>query len=81
MQLYIIVSEVSQKKIPYGITYTWNPKYGTNECNYETEKNTDKENKLVVASGDGRGMDGTSVLHIESINKVLPLGTILNILG
>ena len=33
----IILSEVSQKEIPYNIIYTWNPKYNTNEPIYETE--------------------------------------------
>ena len=33
----IILSEVSQKEIPYDITYMWNLKYDTNEFIYETE--------------------------------------------
>ena len=33
----IILSEVSQKEIPYDITYMWNLKYDTNELVYETE--------------------------------------------
>ena len=33
----IILSEVSQKEIPYDINYMWNLKYDTNEFIYETE--------------------------------------------
>ena len=33
----IILSEVSQKEIPYDITYMWNLKYDTNEFIYKTE--------------------------------------------
>ena len=33
----IILSEVSQKEIPYDITYMWNLKYDTNESVYKTE--------------------------------------------
>ena len=38
MQLEIIIlSEVSQRQIPYDITYMWNLKYDTNEPIHETE--------------------------------------------
>jgi len=33
----IILSGLSQKEIPYDVTYTWNPKYDTSEPTYETE--------------------------------------------
>ena len=33
----IILSEVSQRQIPYDITYMWYLKYDTNELIYETE--------------------------------------------
>ena len=33
----IILSEVSQKEIPYDITYMWNLKYDINELIHETE--------------------------------------------
>ena len=37
MQLEIIIlSEISQKEIPYDITYIWNLKQDTNESRYET---------------------------------------------
>ena len=59
----IILSEVSQKekdKLPYDITYMWNLKYDTNELIYETE--TDSENRLVVAKGEGQwGREGLEV--------------------
>ena len=42
----IILSEVSQsgreRQIPYGITYMWNLKYGTNELVYKTETDPQK---------------------------------------
>ena len=33
----IILSEVSQRQIPYDITYMWSLKYDTNELIYETK--------------------------------------------
>ena len=43
-----------ERQILYDITYTWNLKYDTSELIYETETRfTDKENRLVVAKGDG----------------------------
>ena len=36
----IILSEVSQRKIPYDITYMWSLNYDTNEPIYETETDT-----------------------------------------
>ena len=33
----IMVSEESQRQIPYDITYMWNLRYNTNDPNYETE--------------------------------------------
>lgn len=33
----ITLSGVSQRQIPYDITYTWDLKYGTNEPIHETE--------------------------------------------
>ena len=45
----IILSEVSQTKtISYDITYMWNLKYDTNELTYETEIDSDVENRLVA---------------------------------
>ena len=43
MQLEILIlSEVSQRKIPYDIIYTWKLNYGTNEsiCKTETDSQT-----------------------------------------
>ena len=55
MQLEILIlSEVSQqeRQIPYGITYTWNLKYGTDEPMYRTE--TDPQTWISeVAKGEG----------------------------
>ena len=41
-----------ERQIPYGITFMWNLRYGTNELIYETETVTDTENRLVVTRGE-----------------------------
>ena len=41
-------------QIPYDITYMWHLKYNTNEHIYETETDSDIENRLVVAKGKGK---------------------------
>ena len=33
----IMLSKISQRQIPYDITYMWNLKYDTNELTYKTE--------------------------------------------
>ena len=48
----IILSKVSQRQI-YDITYTWNLKNSTNELIYKTETDSQTENKLMVAKGEG----------------------------
>ena len=47
----------SEGEMPHDITHMWNLKYGTNEPTHERE--TDSENKLLVAraKGGGGGMD------------------------
>ena len=52
-----ILNEVRQTS--HDFTYMWNLKYGTNELIYETETDSQTENRLVVAKGEGgeRGMD------------------------
>ena len=44
MDLEIVI--LSERQIPYDITYTWNLKYDTKELTYKTE--TDSENRLQV---------------------------------
>ena len=40
----------------------WNPKYDTNERIYETETDSDIENRLMVAKGEGEwGKNGVGV--------------------
>ena len=39
----------------------WNLKYDTNEPIYKTETDTDIENRLVVAKGEGVGREGLGV--------------------
>ena len=43
-----------QRQIPYDITYMWNLKQDLREDTYETETDSDIENKLMVAKGEGR---------------------------
>ena len=52
----IILSEVRKRKIPYGITYTWNPKKII-QINYLQNRNrlTDIENKLTVTKREREG--------------------------
>ena len=53
MQLeMIILSEISQKEIPYDITYIWNFKYDTNEPRCETQ--TDSQTQRTDGAAKGR---------------------------
>ena len=47
----------SERQGSYDITYSWNLKYDTNECIYETETNswTQSSNRPVVAKEQGEG--------------------------
>ena len=47
-------------QIPYDITYKWNLKYDTNERIYETDRQTHRQNRLVVAKGEW-GREGLGV--------------------
>ena len=59
MDLEIItLSEVRKRKIPYDITYMCNLKCNTNELIYETETDSDTENKLMVTKREGEGGRG-----------------------
>ena len=68
----------------------WNLKYDTNECIYETETDTDVENKCTdTKGGRGGGMDWEigidicTLLYIKEItneNPLLAQGTLLNAL-
>ena len=59
MQLEIIIlNEVNsegERPKPYDITYVWNLKYDTNESIYETETESQTQNRLVVAKRVGGG--------------------------
>ena len=51
-----------ERQIPYDTTYMWNLKYDTNELIYETETDSDIEDRRVVAKGeDGWGREGLGV--------------------
>ena len=53
----VIISEASQKEIPYDITYMWNLKYDINELIYETETDsqTQRTNLWLPRKSAGRG--------------------------
>ena len=57
----IILSEVSQKEIPYDITYMWNLKYDINELIYETETDSQRGRTGGCQGGEGQGRDGLGV--------------------
>ena len=42
-----------EKQVLYDLTYMWNPKSKTNQDQNNTDIDSDTENKLLVASGDG----------------------------
>ena len=44
-----------ERQRPYDIIYMWNLKYDTNELIYKAETDSDIENNLVVAKGEGSG--------------------------
>ena len=48
-----ILSEVRRRQITYGISYIWNPNYGTNEPTYVQKQTHSLENRFVVAKGEG----------------------------
>ena len=60
-----------------------NLKYDTNELSYKTETDSDIDNRLVVAKGEGGGnrvawdfeVSRCELLHSEWINKVLLYST------
>ena len=64
----------------------WNLKYDTNELIYETDTDSDTENRLVVAEGEG-GMDWEfRISRCKLLYKItrpycIAQGTIFNILG
>ena len=62
MDLETIILKLSQsereRQMPYDITDMWNLKYDTNETVYETETDSHRENRLVVAEGEGWGRGG-----------------------
>ena len=76
--MYSVKSEI-ERQIPYDTTYMWNLKYGTNEPIYESETDSDRENRLVSRGPVGKeGVDWDfwvsrcKLLHVEWINsKVL----------
>ena len=88
MQLEIIIlNEVNsegERPKPYDITYVWNLKYDTNESIYETETESQTQNRLVVAKRIGGGgrmeweveVSRYKLLYIEWIkNKALLYNT------
>ena len=65
----IILSEVNQKDIPYGITYMWNPKCNTNELIYETETDSQTlRTDLWLPRGRSVGEEWTGSLGLADAN-------------
>ena len=52
----LILSEVRERKIPYGITYIWNPIYGTNIPFHKKE--THRLGEQIRGCQGGRGRSG-----------------------
>ena len=71
-------NQKEKRQIPYDIAYIWNLKYDTNELFYETETDSDIENRLAVVKeeGKGGGMDwefGTSSCKLLYVCITEPL--------
>ena len=64
----LILSEVSEgeRQIPYDVICVWNLKYGTSEPIFKTE--TDIENRLVVAKGEGLEEGWSGRLRLADAN-------------
>ena len=63
-----------ERQIPYDIIYMWNLKYGTNEPIYKTETDSDVENRLVVAKGEGERVGWLGSLGLTDTNYCLRNG-------
>ena len=61
-----------ERQIVYDITYMWSLKCGTNKPIYRIEIDSDIENRLVVAKGEGRG-SGMDWEYGVNRCKLLPL--------
>ena len=70
---------MSEKQIPYDVTYVWNLTFGRNEPVYKTETDSQTQ-RTDLRLPSGRGMGGMKwevgdrrckLLHIGWINKVL----------
>ena len=44
-----------ERQMPHSITFMWNLKYDTNELIYETDTDSNTENRFVVAKGVEEG--------------------------
>ena len=51
----IILSEISQRQVPYNATHTWNLKYSTDELVCKTEADSQTEQPVVAGVGGGEG--------------------------
>ena len=74
----------NERQKPYDTTYMWNLKYDTDEPIYERETDSNIENRLVIAKGEGVGgglewevgLSRCKLLHMEWMNsKVLLYST------
>ena len=66
LEILILSKSERERQIPY-ITYMWNLKYGTSEPTYKTETDSDMENRLVIAKGEGgMGWRGSLALVVAN---------------
>ena len=72
----IILSEVSQRQIPYDITYMWNLKYNTNQRETKTDSQTQRTDLWLPRGKWSRGgkeweseISEGKLPYIEWINK------------
>ena len=56
LDILILSKSERERQIIYDITYMWNLNYGTNECIYKTETDSDIEDRLVIVKGKGDGV-------------------------
>ena len=69
LDILILSKSERERQIIYDITYMWNLNYGTNECIYKTETDSDIEDRLVIIKGmgDGVGQLGFGGWYLQTI--------------
>ena len=72
MQPYIVTLNKTERQTPCAVTYMWNLEYGADELICETERLTDRENKLLVAKGKAgwEGWLGVWGKYMQTITRM-----------